>query len=115
MSTARGRSAERRAEAWLVARGLRPVARNYRCAAGEIDLVMRDGPVWVFVEVRLRRRSAFGGALETVDARKQRRLLAVARHYLACHDPGAPARIDVLGLDGEDRIDWVPNAVEGEP
>ncbi len=113
MSTDRGRAAERRAEAYLAARGLRPVQRNYRCRAGEIDLVMRDGPIWVFVEVRLRRHPGFGSALESVDASKQRRLLAAARHFLAHHAPDAPARIDVVGLDGANRIDWVPGAIDG--
>ena len=112
MSTARGRAAERRAEAFLVARGLRTVARNYRCKAGEIDLVMRDGPVWVFVEVRLRGNTCFGGPLESVDARKRRRLVATAQHYLARHAPDGQARIDVVGLDAHQRIDWIPNAVD---
>ncbi len=112
MSSARGRAAEQRAEAYLVAQGLQAVGRNYRCKAGEIDLVMRDGPVWVFVEVRLRRNERFGGALESIDRRKQRRLIATARHYLAQHAPHARGRIDVVGLDGSQRIDWIPNAID---
>ena len=57
-----GRTAEQLAAAFLERQGLTLLARNYRCRFGEIDLVMRDGDSVVFVEVRLRRSSAFGGA-----------------------------------------------------
>ena len=77
-----GQSAESRAEAFLQARGLKLVARNWRCRFGEIDLVMQDGATLVFIEVRLRSRGDFGGAAASVTSAKQKKLLATARQYL---------------------------------
>ncbi len=111
----RGTQAERAARAYLEHHGLRWIEGNYRCRRGEIDLVMRDGAVWVFVEVRYRRDSRYGGALASVDRHKQARLLAAAQHYLQRHRLDAPARIDVLALspaDGEYRIEWIRDAIQ---
>jgi len=77
-----GFDAEARAEAFLAGRGLVPVARNVRFRGGEIDLVMRDGEEWVFVEVRARADARFGGAAASVDGRKQRRLALAAQMFL---------------------------------
>jgi putative endonuclease len=85
------------------------VARNYRCRAGEIDLVALDGETLVFVEVRSRRGSGVGTALESVDGRKQARVARVARHFLAARGwDDRPARFDVVGV----RFDHEPPAVE---
>jgi putative endonuclease len=62
--------------------GLQLLQRNYRCKAGEIDIVARDGDTLVFVEVRARRSSRFGGAAATIDVRKQRRVRTAALHFL---------------------------------
>ena len=71
-----GDRAERAASAWLVARGLQLVASNVRVGRLEIDLVVRDGAVIVFVEVRTRGPGAWTGALASVDAKKRARLRA---------------------------------------
>ena len=71
-----GDRAERAAAAWLVARGLDLVASNVRVGRLEIDLVLRDGPVIVFVEVRTRGPGAWTSALASVDARKRARVRA---------------------------------------
>ena len=87
-STARkaaGDAAEALAARYLEARGLRVLARNFRCRGGELDLVCRHGATVVFVEVRLRRRGDFGGAAASIDGRKQARILLAARHFLARH------------------------------
>ena len=78
-----GAQAEQAAAAYLVKRGLQLVEKNYRCRFGEIDLIMRAGVTLVFVEVRSRSSRAFGGAAASIDARKQRKLIAAAQHYLA--------------------------------
>lgn len=108
-----GRDAERQAEAFLESRGLTPVARNWRCRFGEIDLVMRDGATLVFVEVRLRSRSDFGGAAASVTAAKQRKLLAAASQYLSGLRAMPPCRFDVVALSGPSRDpEWIRNAFD---
>lgn len=115
----RGRLAETLACRYLQARGLILVARNYRCRLGELDLIMRDGDCLVFVEVRLRRNTRYGGAAESIDRRKQRKLLCTARHYLAVERPTSAAlRFDVVALEGDlgprgntpGKIQWIKNA-----
>lgn len=105
-----GDAAERRAEELLTKRGLAVVARNYRCRGGEIDLIMRDGEQLVFVEVRMRRRTDFGGALTSVDQRKQQRLILAAQHYLQKNRWQGPCRFDVIGFDGDADGDWIKDA-----
>lgn len=113
MTSDTGAKAEDQALAYLRAQGLSLVERNYRCRQGEIDLIMQQGDTLVFIEVRYRRQSHFGSALESVDARKQARLVHSARHFLHCHsrlgDP--PCRFDVIGISGDQgTINWLKNA-----
>jgi putative endonuclease len=110
---ARGAAVEALAERHLTSAGLRPVERNYHCPAGEIDLVMRERDTLVFVEVRARRSGAFGSAAESIDARKRRRLLATAEHYLQSRRHRGPVRFDVVALTGT-QLDWLPNAIAFE-
>lgn len=109
---AAGARAEQWACEYLQQRGLELLERNYRCRPGEIDLVMRDAGTVVFVEVRYRSRNGFGGALASIDTRKQAHILAAASHYLQRHDVNDPVRIDVVGVRGRDRIDWLQNAIQ---
>lgn len=107
-----GTEAELSAQQHLQQHGLRPLERNHRCRGGEIDLVMRDKQTLVFVEVRLRRNSGFGGALASVDRRKQRRLILAAQHYLQRHPWDGPCRFDVVGIDALGSCDWVRDAFD---
>ena len=100
---ARGDAAEDAALALLQDQGLRLLARNYRMpgrGAAEIDLIMqaRDGTV-VFVEVRQRSRSDFGGAAASISALKRRRIILAAQHYLLRWRRLPPARFDVVAID----------------
>jgi putative endonuclease len=106
-----GRAAEHLAAQFLEARGLKILERNFRCRAGEVDLIARDGRTVVFVEVRLRAGNAFGGAAASVDARKQAKVLRAAQYYLA-GKPEQPCRCDVVALDrlAADRIQWIRDA-----
>lgn len=108
---ARGNLAEALAADYLQRRGLRLIARNYRCRLGEIDLILADGPALVFAEVRLRRNLAFGGAAASITAAKRQRILRAARHYLSGR-PERPCRFDVILLDAlaPDRIEWIKDA-----
>ena len=85
------------------------IARNYRCRFGEIDLIATDVDTLVFVEVRLRRNSSFGGALASIDYRKQRKLLLTARQYLSRVRREPRCRFDAVLLDSLDarRIEWL--------
>lgn len=107
-----GQSAESRAEAFLQARGLKLLARNWRCRFGEIDLIMQDGTTLIFIEVRLRTRNDFGGAAASVTPAKQRKLLAAARQYLTTLKTLPPCRFDVVALSGDDAPDWIRNAFD---
>lgn len=109
--TLNGAQAETLACAHLESSGLKLVARNYRCPQGEIDLVMHDGEVLVFVEVRYRNSNAFGSPAETVDRRKQERLRAAASHYLVKHAIDRACRFDVVAVSGsEAHIEWLRDA-----
>lgn len=103
-----GRLAEDHAAGCLAQAGHQVLARNYRCRAGEIDLItLSRGGVLVFTEVRWRRQTRHGGALASVTRDKQRRLIITARHFLACHpvNQSRAMRFDVFGVTGT-RPDW---------
>ena len=108
-----GIAAEELAARYLAARGLRVVARNYRCRFGEVDLIMQDGDVLVFVEVRLRRSDRFGGALASITRAKQRKLVATARFYLSGRERIPGCRFDAIVLDALDeaRIEWLRDII----
>jgi putative endonuclease len=104
-----GERAERIAAGYLQRKGLALIETNYRCRWGEIDLVLRDRDTIVFIEVKLRRSTSFGGAAYSVTPRKRadhRRgapLLAEERN---------PCRFDVVLLERLDppRIEWIRDA-----
>jgi putative endonuclease len=99
-----GRRSERLAERHLKSRGYRIVARNFRAAGAEIDLVALDGDTLVFVEVKARRSTAAGTPAEAVDERKQRRLRRAASVFAARRRAdGRPMRFDVVAIRGEGR------------
>ena len=112
-----GRSAEDFAQEYLLQQGLRLIDRNWRCRSGELDLVMLDGDTVVFVEVRYRRHRAWGGALESVDSRKQQKLIRAAQLFLQQESRLAkhPCRFDVVALDRpgkEQEPNWIRNAFD---
>ncbi|MSO31097.1 MAG: YraN family protein [Acidobacteria bacterium] len=86
----------------LQRRGYAVLARRYRSRHGEIDIVARDGPAVVFVEVKARRGGAFGGGGAAVTAWKQRRLVRMAGEFVARHRlHDTPCRFDVVAIDFE--------------
>jgi len=110
-----GVHAEQLAADFLQRRGLSLVERNYRCRAGEIDLILRDGATLVFAEVRLRKNGAFGGAAASITAHKQHKLRLAAQHYLQTLPTEPPCRFDALLLDrlDENAVEWIKNAFSG--
>ena len=109
-----GADAEALAAQYLAARGLTIVARNVKSRFGEIDLVARDGPTLVFVEVRLRRSSAFGAAAASITPAKRARLVAAARIYLARLRDEPPCRFDAVLFDALDpaRATWQRDVID---
>ena len=81
--SARGAGGEAAAAAWYAARGFQVEARNWRCRAGEIDLVVARGALLVICEVKTRLGHAFGGGFEAVGWEKQRKLQQLAELFLA--------------------------------
>jgi putative endonuclease len=91
------------------------VTRNFACRAGEIDLVMRDGGTLVFVEVRYRRSTSFGGAAMSVTRGKQLRIVRAAGFFLLRHPEyrDDPCRFDVVAIEGDRNapiIGWIAGA-----
>jgi putative endonuclease len=108
-----GRNAEDRAAAFLAAKGFTVVERNFRAKVGEIDVVARDGDEMVFVEVRARASSAFGGAAASVGGGKRRRLVRAARLWLQARGWEGPCRFDVVAVDGG-ALSHIPAAFDAE-
>ena len=105
-----GAQAEQLAADYLQRQGLRLITKNYRSRFGEIDLILYDGKVLVFVEVRLRRNADFGGAAASIDARKQTKLITTAQQYLSTLPTVPACRFDAILLDGSGRIEWLKHA-----
>jgi putative endonuclease len=111
--SARGQHGENLAAAFLERQGLEVVERNYRCRFGEIDLIARDGKILVFVEVRMRANTSFGGAAASITAVKRGKLTRAARHYLAGVARMPACRFDALLVSGpESAIEWIRNAFD---
>lgn len=105
-----GQQAEDAVLAWLQRKGLRLVDRNWRSRFGEIDLIMQDGATLVFVEVRKRTSSRFGGAAESITAAKRDRIITTARQYLVQAKSDQPCRFDAVLVDATGRIEWLRDA-----
>jgi putative endonuclease len=81
-------------------RGLKILARNYRCRGGEVDVVAEDRGTVVFVEVKERHGASHGSAVEAVTPAKRRKVVMAARAYAATHGlTDAPSRFDVVAID----------------
>ena len=114
-TTARGAAAEAQAAAFLARQGLRLVESNFRVKGGEIDLICKDGRQVVFVEVRARARSDFGGAAASITPRKQQRLILAARHWLQRHGE-ASCRFDAVLIEGAqgERLTWLRDVISAD-
>ena len=122
MTTAKsaiGKAAEDRACRALEEAGYRIVGRNVRKARCEIDVVAYDGEVLCFIEVRSKAYARFGRAIETVNLKKQQRIVRGALAYLADLGARAPVcRFDIVAIDGEGdsaSLAIVKSAFEAQP
>ncbi len=119
MSRARqilGKSGEDLAVQELERRGYAILARRYRRRWGELDIVARDGPTVVFIEVKTRESGEYGGGADAITWTKRRRMADVAIDYLARHGlTDRPCRFDVVSIalaGGVARIEVYPNAFD---
>jgi putative endonuclease len=115
-SHARGKVTEDFAEQYLIHQGLTPVAKNIHCRQGEIDIVMRDGDTYVFVEVKYRKNNTFGSAVEMVSVAKQNKIKHCVAFFFQqanLNEYNTPCRFDVIALDGNithPQVTWLKNA-----
>lgn len=110
-SQQQGRASEQAALRHLLKQGLVLVEANVSFPGGEIDLVMREGALLVFVEVRARAAASHGGAAASIGFHKQRRIVRAAQMYLQRFDEEPACRIDVVAIDGG-VIEWLRGAIE---
>jgi putative endonuclease len=116
MNARRGAAAEDLAVNYLNARSIPVLARNVRCKGGEIDIVCLDGPCLAVIEVRQRESAHFGGALASVTAAKQRKIIRAARYLMQTSAAyrSRLLRFDVIGVEGlpegTHRISWIKDA-----
>ena len=109
-----GRAGEELVAAHLAAAGQTVMLRNWRCPAGEVDIVARDGDTLVLVEVRTRRSRRFGTPEESITPAKRARLLACGQYLAAELAWDGPWRIDMAAVEPgmPDTIRLIRNAVE---
>jgi putative endonuclease len=107
-----GAEAEEAAAHHLAENGCALIARNARFPDGEVDLIARERDVLVFVEVRMRRSVAFGGAAASVDRFKQKRLARAAQRWLLANygDHWPACRFDVVCVAADGTIEWIRDA-----
>ncbi|MEZ3501643.1 YraN family protein [Pantoea sp. KPR_PJ] len=111
-----GAEQEQRARRYLARAGLQWVASNVHFRGGELDLIMRDGACWVFVEVRYRRDARYGGALASITRLKQQKLLRAAALWLAQRGGSfdtVDCRFDIIAITGT-ALEWLPNAFNAD-
>jgi putative endonuclease len=109
-----GQQAELLACQFLQRHKLKLIVKNYHCRRGEIDLIMQDQHTLVFIEVRYRKNDRFGSALESVNYKKQAKIIITAEHYLL-HNTQAFSgyRFDVIAISPTQQthdIIWVKDA-----
>jgi len=110
----KGAQAEHWALEHLQRQGMKLIEHNYRGRFGEIDLIMQDDAVLVFIEVRLRSNADFGGAAASVDGHKQQRIIRTAQQYLSSLSRTPPCRFDVVLMDDVlgHNAQWLKNAFD---
>ena len=106
--------AEETALNYLIKQGLIEVRKNYRTRFGEIDLIMKDGEIIVFIEVRYRSNTKFLDPVESINKTKVKKIIRTSQHYIQkFEDEQNLYRFDIIALTGNldlPDIDWIKNA-----
>lgn len=108
-----GQNAEKQAALFLKKHKIEIIAQNYRCKTGEIDLIALDNKELVFIEVKYRSNANFGQPYESVDYRKQQKIINAAQMFLQQNATLAnkPCRFDIISIHNSE-ITWLKNAFE---
>jgi putative endonuclease len=115
-TVSQGQWAENLAHNYLCQQGLKPIERNFRCKIGEIDLIFLDKTILAFIEVRYRKNSSvYGGSLESINFRKQQRIIKTATYYLQTHKWAQQfsCRFDAVLISGNTtnpQLSWISDA-----
>jgi putative endonuclease len=108
---------EQFAREYLQQQGLEFIANNFHCRRGELDLIMRDGDTLVFVEVKYRKGSYFGGAIAAITPSKVTKIkqsIVFYLHQAGLNEYNTPCRIDIVTLQGDlhhPHVNWLKNAI----
>lgn len=117
ISYQRGRWAEQTALEYLLTKKLKLLDKNFRSVFGEIDLIMQDKSIILFIEVRYRSSNHFHTAVESINRKKCERIIATSQQYLSENRSASQldCRFDVLVLSGPQEtptIEWIKNAFQ---
>jgi len=96
---------------FLEEKGIKILQRNFRCKAGEIDIIGKKEECIIFFEVKYRKSTAYGYAQEAVNKKKQKKICNCAMYYCLQNKEVKQIRYDVVAITGEE-IQWIPNAFE---
>ncbi|MCE0494237.1 YraN family protein [Vibrio salinus] len=110
-----GSNYENMALTYLIRQGMKPVARNFNCRGGELDLIMKDKEAFVFIEVKYRKDQYHGHAAEAVTPTKKKRLIKASTVWLLKNNYSlydTEFRFDVIAIHDEGKhIEWFKNAI----
>ena len=117
ISYQRGRWAEQIALEYLLTEKLKLLDRNFRSTFGEIDLIMQDKSIILFIEVRYRSSNHFHTALESINRKKCERIISTSHQYLSENRSASQldCRFDVVAVSGSQEtpmIEWIKNAFQ---
>ena len=109
-----GNKAEELALHFLKKKGLKLIEKNFSTRAGEVDLIMQDDDTVVFIEVRYRKNTDFGGAAASVTPKKQLRVIKAALAYQQKNTSQSSMRFDVVAIEGDNEdLNWIQSAFDG--
>lgn len=95
----------------LKKQNLKLLRKNFNCKMGEIDLIMLEKEILVFIEVRYRQNPKYGSAIESISYFKQQKIKKAAQYFLLTHAEYQQhiCRFDALAIDNK-KISWIKNA-----
>ena len=112
----RGQWAEEEARRFLIQQGLKLKYCNYHSPFGELDIIMKDQDILVFIEVRFRKSDRYGTAAESITVSKQTKIMNTANYYLASNPYQGPIRFDAITISpdntGKNHLSWIKNAFQ---